>query len=281
MIIIKNISHDENGFPLNYNPSSYYKQNELMFNFPEYMNIDKRYLITTWGRIYNTITGKFIPQKLILETNRYQKVVIKDIYGNDIYFKMHQLMANIFIMGKPIYYCVVNHIDGVKWHNELYNLEWVTLSENTIHADQNNLIARPYGEDNGQSALTDDQYNLICKLTHEGYFPAQINKIMNLPIDITNICQKIRSGKSETLISKSYDFTNIPRNDYRKFSEEQVRSICYYLQNYPKMSPRDILIKIGYNVDKISFEELKKYRDTISTIKRKVSYKEIVKNYIF
>ena len=66
MIIIKNISHDENGFPLNYNPSSYYKQNELMFNFPEYMNIDKRYLITTWGIIYNTITGKFIPQDKIL-----------------------------------------------------------------------------------------------------------------------------------------------------------------------------------------------------------------------
>ena len=180
---------------------------------------------------------------------------------------------------KQIY--VVNHKDGVKWHNEPYNLEWVTLSENTKHADREGLIERPYGEDNGHAALSDEQYIQICELTQQGYLPNQINKIMNLGIDITNIAQKIRSGKSETLISQKYDFSNIKRNDYRKFSEEQVRYICTCLQDHPEMKPIEILSSTGYDINNMDALDIKKLRDTISTIKRRVSYIEIGNEYIF
>ena len=197
---------------------------------------------------------------------------------------MHVITARTFIPihpiipGKKIF---VNHKDGIKWHNEAYNLEWVTQSQNTIHADKNNLIARPFGEDNGCAVLTDDQYEQICQLTEQGYLPHQINKIMNIGKDITNIAQKIRSGKSETLISEKYDFSNIKRNDYRKFTEEQVRFICTCLQDYPQMRPIEILINMGYKVDEMSKEQIKKLKDTISTIKRRVSYIEIGNEYKF
>lgn len=283
---MKQILKDENKYPLNFDPSTYYQSEEryiplsqMSNEFPDY------YLVSTWGRIYNTKTGKFIPKELIPSYNRYVRVIVRNIYGQEINLGMHQVVAKLFIPFIRYPYSneilCVNHKDGVKWHNEPYNLEWASLSENTIHADKNNLIERPYGEDNGHAALTDDQYRQICELTEKGYLPYQINQIMNLDKDITNIAQKIRSGKSETLISKEYNFSNIKRNDYRKFSEEQVRFICLCLQDHPEMKPIEILISLGYKVDEMEFKDIKKLKDTISTIKRRVSYIEIGKDYNF
>lgn len=277
---------DENGFPLNYNPDSFYQQPEMYFPLPNRLyNTDPNlYMVTTWGRVYNTKTQKFVPRQLMLDTNRYVGIMLKTVDNQDVSIIMHQLIARMFVFPKPVVpgqMIVPNHIDGIKWHNEPYNLEWTTLSENTIHADQNDLIERPYGEDNGHAALTDDQYREICRLTQEGYFPYQINKIMNLGIDITNIAQKIRTGDSETLISQEYDFSNIPRNDYRKFSEEDVHFICRCLQDYPDLSYNDILLGLDYDIENLDRKYVKKLRDTISTIKRRVSYIQISKDYNF
>ena len=279
---------DENDYPLNFNPSNFYTNPEKyipMCTVYEYKDFPEYYMITTWGRVYNTKTGKYVPKILIPERNRYIRIILRNNYNQEINMSVHTIVANSFIPfvripqnGESI---CVNHIDGIKWHNEPYNLEWVSLSENTIHADQNNLIERPYGEDNGASVLTDNQYRQICELTQQGYMTYQVNKIMNLGIDITNIVQKIRNGKSETLISKDYDFSNIPRNDYRKFSEDQVHYICSCLQDHPEMKYIDIIKSLGYDINNMEDFQIKKLRDTISTIKRRVSYIEIGNNYNF
>ena len=282
---MKRITHDEKGYPINFNPSTFYKQKEIFAELPSYYYNTKpgKYFVSNWGRIYNTELETYIPKNLIPDTNRYIITIIKDISNKEVSVIMHRLVARMFILPSPIYFekYVINHIDGTRWHNEPYNLEVITQSENVIHADRTGLIARPFGEDNGCSALKDEQYEMICKLTQEGYLPYQINKIMNLGIDITNIAQKIRSGKSETLISEKYDFSNIPRNDYRKFTEEQVRYICQCLQDKPYMKPIEILNSMGYDTINMEYKQIKKLRDTISTIKRRVSYIEIGKDYNF
>lgn len=56
-------------------------------------------------------------------------------------FKAHRLVAITFIPNpesKP----EVNHKDGNKKNNSADNLEWLTRSENAIHAKENNLIPR-------------------------------------------------------------------------------------------------------------------------------------------
>ncbi len=53
-------------------------------------------------------------------------------------YLVHRILAQSFI---PNHECKpqVNHIDGVKTNNELNNLEWVTQSENQLHAYKSGL----------------------------------------------------------------------------------------------------------------------------------------------
>lgn len=63
--------------------------------------------------------GKMIPIK--------QKRMIKPV-------AVHQLVASAWIGKKPTEAHVVNHIDGDGTNNHYKNLEWVTQSENSVHA---------------------------------------------------------------------------------------------------------------------------------------------------
>lgn len=276
---------DDKGYPLNFDPSNYYKEKEIFvplnnvsYIFPDY------YLASSHGRVINTKNNTSVPQVLIPERNRYIKISIRDIYGSFLAFGAHQIIAAAFVkcdLNIPFSKLSVNHIDGVKWHNEPYNLEWVTIRENIMHAYRTHLKDDCNGETNVNARLTNDQYRQICELTQQGYLAYEINNIMNLGYDITNIVQKIRNGKSELFISKDYDFSNIKRNDYKKFSEEQVRFICTCLQNNPEMKYIDIIRSLGFNIEEMNSAQIKKLRDTISTIKRRVSYIEIGNEYNF
>lgn len=65
---------------------------------------------------------------------------------------IHHLVADAFIPNpkcKP----QINHIDGNKENNNVSNLEWVTVSENCIHANKNGLINKAKGEGHPHSKI--------------------------------------------------------------------------------------------------------------------------------
>lgn len=53
--------------------------------------------------------------------------------GKVKYFRIHRLLAQAFIPN-PLNKPCINHIDGIRHNNALSNLEWVTISENHLHA---------------------------------------------------------------------------------------------------------------------------------------------------
>lgn len=87
------------------------------------------YQISSMGKVKNLNTGKI----LIGDKNRigYRRVTLYTPIQKR--FFVHRLVAFHFVEG----YCeglVVNHKDGNKTNNSAENLEWVTKSENDLHA---------------------------------------------------------------------------------------------------------------------------------------------------
>ena len=104
-------------------------QLKIMIHTKEIPNYEN-YIITDNGQVFNTKRNKLI--KVQVDKDGYLYV---QLWKNSEpkKFKMHRLIAMAFIPNpdnKP----QVNHINGIKYDNSIENLEWVTQSENSIHA---------------------------------------------------------------------------------------------------------------------------------------------------
>jgi hypothetical protein len=70
--------------------------------------------------------------------NGYPKVNLS-LKGSVRSFFVHRLVAEAFIGSKPDGDFQVNHKDGIKTNNNVENLEWISRSDNQIHAINNGL----------------------------------------------------------------------------------------------------------------------------------------------
>lgn len=105
------------------------------------------YYISEYGNIYSYYrsTSKLI--KPYVGTDGYYQVRIPDGYGTDTHIKIHKWVAKTFL-SNPNQYNVVHHKDENKLNNHYSNLEWTTLTQNTIYSmgkkccmlDKNNHI---------------------------------------------------------------------------------------------------------------------------------------------
>lgn len=284
-------THDELGYPLLNKPdfSKFYSTPEQFVpmspNVLYQYNIDiDRYYVSTFGRVYDKYLDSCIPKEIIPSYNRHIRCIFKTIDGKEKTITMHKIVAYTFIGFLGIYpldeMIVIDHIDGIKWHNEPYNLEWVTNAENVNRAIRNQWVDKAHGERNGWAALTDEIYHEICRLTELGYMPNEINKIINCGKDITNIAQKVRKGEAAIYIASQYDFSNIPRNNYSKFSDDQVHQIC---KAFELGYDEQYIITNILHIDIYSMNPEARYdvRKRIRNIKNRISFKRIAENYSF
>ena len=87
------------------------------------------YKISSLGRIFSVKNNKFL--KLQKKKNGYLSIKLLN-KGIAQYYSVHRLVAENFLLnveGKP----QVNHKNRIKDDNRLENLEWVSISENTKH----------------------------------------------------------------------------------------------------------------------------------------------------
>ena len=133
---------------------------------------DGYYMVSNHGRVkrnkeeQNTHVGKILKQ--LEDRYGYLRVNLSK-NGKAKAFLIHRLVLKAFIgpcpKGKQ-----VNHIDGIKKNNGVWNLEYVTLSENVKHAYRLGL-KRQDGENNNGSKLKKEDIIKIRKLYNSGKYP--------------------------------------------------------------------------------------------------------------
>lgn len=109
---------------------------------------DTKYLVSNAGRVFSEKSGRMLSNK-----PTPTGYVRKHFRGLGTFF-VHRLVAECFLDPDPDRPWV-NHIDGVKDNNHVWNLEWCTPKENSIHAAETGLS--PSGEKHSNSALTEHQ----------------------------------------------------------------------------------------------------------------------------
>lgn len=147
----------------------------------------------------------------------------------------------------------VNHIDGNKTNNYLFNLEWVSHRENMRHAIESGLIKN-------KRMMTESEVKEICSMLEDGWKAKDISCKMNIN---TQTIYGIRSGLNWVDISKNYTFPK--RDKYNNLDINIVESVCSDIARGVSLST----IATKYNI---------KY-PTVSSIKNKKSWVSVSNRY--
>lgn len=198
----------------------------------------------------------------------YRLVGMTDDNGVVVQIPVHRLVASAFIPNpenKP----QVNHKDGVKLNNHVNNLEWVTPSENLIHAYESKLTNGKLSQ-NGEylkgdyietSSFTEDDIHTVCKLISEGYRDVDIARITGFGRrNINNLRHKERNFWYHITSQYSFSFSKEER-----MSPELVILICERLQQ-------------GAGVMALA-RELSLNRKKVGNIKSRRTFTDISKSY--
>lgn len=114
-----------------------------------------KYWINKHADILNITTMKLV--KTSIGTDGYEHVTLP-YYGKKYRKRVHSLMGKVFLGNPP----VVNHTDGVKHNNELYNLERSTHKDNIKHAYDNDMYTARGGT--GQPVIATDKLTGVSVL---------------------------------------------------------------------------------------------------------------------
>lgn len=151
---------------------------EKYITYPGVKN--KRYIIDSFGNVYNIKTNKYLKHKITKKG--YHAVRLSGEFRKNIFVFIHRLVAYEFVINinnKPF----VNHKDGNKSNNHISNLEWVTHEENMHHAFTTGLFDNKkktkIGENGCNSKFSDILVNEIKYLVDSGITKAEVSRIMS------------------------------------------------------------------------------------------------------
>jgi hypothetical protein len=132
------------------------------------------YAVSNLGRVkrlkdgVNTYPGRMLK----LRKNKFGYVIAQLSHSDPnktdkkkkVWRTAHRLVLEAFVSKRPKDKDGCNHIDGDKANNNLINLEWVTHSENELHAHRIGLKDNGLGETSFNSKLKNNEVWLIKKL---------------------------------------------------------------------------------------------------------------------
>lgn len=191
-----------------------------------YKNIPTSYIISSHGRFFNSSfhgkKGDLRQIKTRLDKDGYEVVGIC-IDGLQKHVKIHRLVAKAFIPN-PKHKPEVNHINGIKNDNGIWNLEWATGQENMRHALANGLKIPLHGEEVYNSIYTEKDVIKIAELLLKNKSFDYIKKKTGATSFMIHYVLRKKRWKH---ITKNYNF-----DDYHFGKNvKKIKKICKLLES--------------------------------------------------
>lgn len=178
-------------------------------------NTMDRYIISNYGRLYDTLCHRFVPFRMnkstytkdITSSNRgyctshvaYYKSPF-EIGSVDIYIHRAVLMSFDYFPGCEKFQ--VNHKDGIHLNNTRGNLEWTTSDQNILHSVKNGLRDYDWNNYNNKKINIDEKdVDEICDLYIRGLTIKEISDKLWI---FQNIVFKVLSGELMSNVSSKF-----------------------------------------------------------------------------
>ena len=160
------------------------------------------YSVSNYGRVRNDKTNRLL--KPSTDGNGYIAIRLP-VNGKDKNFRLHREVAKAFLPN-PDNLPEVNHKKGVLSDNRASELEWVTHSQNMIHAVETGSLPVKSGESSPNAKLTESTVHKICELLQSGKSCSETANILKSEGGTLSRVKKIRSGYCWTEVSSQYKF---------------------------------------------------------------------------
>ena len=179
------------------------------------------YMISNYGRMWHKYKCTFLSTNL--DSKGYPFKPLQTTHG-PVMVRIHRLVGYAFLYQPGCENLQINHKDGNKTNNHYWNLEWVTPSENSIHAVNSGL--RNYNN----RKYTNKEVVNVCELLEEGKLTIpQIAIELNLP---EHFVSSIQRKEAHVEISNNYNFKL--RKIGSNFDQDQVRKLCEWISTHEK-----------------------------------------------
>lgn len=286
----------EYGFNPNYQQCGYHYGREI-FYLIDFWNIkNNKYYISSYGRVFSTTRGGREMKSTTDGIHLYERLTLRTNDGNNVNFAIHRLVAKAFIpktlediqLGRD----TVNHKNLIQSDNYYKNLEWVTDSENTQHAFDNNahgkilIMNKPKkesewnkvrtGDEASMTRIPDEKIHIVCQNLIQGksYGECCIAAGLENNERNRNVVCNIAAGKRRKEIAKQYGIieqTKLTKEIKKR--DHLVVPVCKLLEQGYSIVEITKMLSIDENYDRA--------RMFVSTIKNRKSYTEISKDFNF
>lgn len=195
------------------------------------------YYVSTWGKVFSSSRNKLLAFEMgntgYFRVNLSSKGKNTDSLSQNYattHVSVHRLVLGTFSPMENMKDYEVNHRDGVKINNNLYNLEWVTCSENAQHAIRTGLFKNwKLGDECSWKKITSEQADLIGQLLiSRQYTQKQISNIIGCSKQI--VCF-IANGFAWRDVYYKYNLRKIKNRLTSNFSNEDHVKIRSYIKS--------------------------------------------------
>lgn len=187
------------------------------------------YIVSDRGRVKNIHTEREL--KLVETDNGYFRVNLKLQNRDRRYYSIHRIIAIEFMCVDNYKDLQINHFDGNKENNNIWNFEWVTCSQNIQHAFDHGLKTQYKGEECSYATINNDQAERIAQLICEQKYTQQ--EIADIIGCTKFVVADIASGHNWKSICDKYNLEQY-KKEYSEvnFTDEQLHILFKYFEDH-------------------------------------------------